>query len=584
MDETKLVKNNPDYFFAFGLSVPRRIFSRVAILILLALLSFAIFKNISYPLIWNDEADTTMFAQQVIKYGYPKAHDEKNSIFIPDNPMWLGYKPSQDILTGGPWANYYFGAIGVKLAEFTQDIYQKTALIRLPFAIAGLMGLLLFAFSFRGFFDNMGAFRIFFSVFLVFEILSVNLLMHIREARYYSLVILITAWFFYIFSSFHFHHKYTRAKYLTLLTVALLAAFNISFLTYVSLFGTVGLYQSTAYLNNRWRLFSYVQPSSFKESLVLISPLFLSALLLVPQLRFFEFFQNAKLADLYYHNSFSAFVNHLHGLFSVLSKFDLLLAMIVVKLCKEGYSYLIRKSNLEVSNNTKILQAMEFFMLLFFVVLAVFAARMPWLFTRYFIVLQPVIILVLLTDVIIILAYESILPKRDLFNSIRVSFLPIACLIGISNIALSQNNIANYIYQLSHPLKGPLDFYIPAIKEKFPHTDKIVLATNYEEASYEYYLDCKIIVGYNNHFKQVDEKELRLYSPDVMIIRPFWKQSLMPYQYYLQHGNYQKVIFPVADRPVNDLPELNFFMVHQFKTNIAETDDKKAYMYLKVQP
>ena len=562
----------------------RSVLEKSIIFALLLLLGFAACKNISYPLLWNGEAETAMGSQRVINYGYLKVHNGINSIYVPENPMWLGYREKYDASAASVWGNYYFGAIGVKLAEFTQDVYQKTALIRLPFAIAAIIGLVIFAYAFSGFFNTTNSFRIFFASFLFLELLSVNLLLHIRQARYYSLIILATACFFYVFASFHFYRKYSRRKYLTLLLLLLLVSFNISYLTYVSIFVTVGLYQCISYLNFRWKLVRFVQPCSFKELLILTSPLYLSALLLIPELVFYQFFENASAASRYYHSDLMAYVNHLRGLLAVLCKFDLLPAMIIVKIFREGYYYFVKKNKLSLSENTKMLEAMEFFMLIFLAVLPVFAGRMPWLYTRYFIVLQPVIVLILLSNVFIILGYEAVLPQRKFFNSIRLSFLPLACFICLSDIALSENHFSDYIYQLSHPLKGPLDYYIPAIKEKFPHTENIVLATNYEEFSYEYYLGCNVIIGYGNKFRPISEKELQQYSPDVMIIRPFWKQSLMPYQYYLQHGNYQKVVFPVADRPVNDLPEMNFFMVHQFKTHIAETDDKKAYMYLKVQP
>ena len=584
MNGSRDIENGTQPFRAFRLSNGGANLSKTIIFILLGLMCFVAFKNISYPLLWNDEAETAMGAQRVINYGYPKIHNGTNSIFVPDNPMWLGCNDSLDVLNGGPWGNFFFGTIGVKLAEYTSDIYQKTALIRLPFAAAALLGLIIFAFSFRGFFASATSFRIFFACFLLFEMLSVNLLLHIRQARYYSVIILLSACFFYVFSAFHFHMKLTKAKYLIALVIILLAAFWVGYLPYSALFVMMCSYQCLAYISYRLGWPRFVKPYNFRESVVLLSPLFLVTLLILPALVFYQFFSNVKGANVYYHNGVSAFINHLHGVLAVLCKFDLLPAMILVKICSAVYAFVVGRKNLAVSHRTQMLESMAFFMLLFMLVFASLVCRMPWVFTRYFIVLQPIVILMLLADLMLILDYESLLPPINLSGALRFTFLPIAFIICLSDIALSENHFSDYIYQLSHPLKGPLDYYIPAIKEKFPHTENIVLATNYEEFSYEYYLGCNVIIGYGNKFRPISEKELQQYSPDVMIIRPFWKQSLMPYQYYLQHGNYQKVVFPVADRPVNDLPEMNFFMVHQFKTHIAETDDKKAYMYLKAQP
>ena len=66
----------------------------------------------------------------------------------------LGYKPTVDAITRLPWANHYFGVIGVLLADQTDDIYFKTALVRIPFATIGLIGLLVFILSIKEFFPH----------------------------------------------------------------------------------------------------------------------------------------------------------------------------------------------------------------------------------------------------------------------------------------------------------------------------------------------------------------------------------------------------------------------------------------------
>ena len=39
-----------------------------------------------------------------------------------------------------------------------------------------------------------------------------------------------------------------------------------------------------------------------------------------------------------------------------------------------------------------------------------------------------------------------------------------------------------------------LDYTIPFIKEKYPTSDTLVIAANYEETSYMYYLKSKVVV------------------------------------------------------------------------------------------
>ena len=54
----------------------------LAIFILVVLFSLSLFKNISYPLLWNDEAEGAMTGRRVLEYGYPKVHDGKNTVFL----------------------------------------------------------------------------------------------------------------------------------------------------------------------------------------------------------------------------------------------------------------------------------------------------------------------------------------------------------------------------------------------------------------------------------------------------------------------------------------------------------------------
>ena len=60
---------------------------------------------------------------------------------------------------------------------------MKTALIRLPFALMGLFGLVLFAFSVRRFFLNAGEFKLFLSLFVFIELFSISLVLHLTSSR-----------------------------------------------------------------------------------------------------------------------------------------------------------------------------------------------------------------------------------------------------------------------------------------------------------------------------------------------------------------------------------------------------------------
>ncbi|PJA40117.1 hypothetical protein CO179_03290, partial [candidate division WWE3 bacterium CG_4_9_14_3_um_filter_39_7] len=89
-------------------------------------------------------------------------------------------------------------AIGVKIAEHVTDIYQKTALLRIPFGIIGLLGILICAQVANGIFHAKTKW-LFLCSYLLLCMLSISLTLHIREVRYYALIIFlsgVTLWLY----------------------------------------------------------------------------------------------------------------------------------------------------------------------------------------------------------------------------------------------------------------------------------------------------------------------------------------------------------------------------------------------------
>jgi hypothetical protein len=550
------------------------------VIVLVILLSVLAFKNISYPLLWNDESDTIITGQQVLKYGYPKVHDGKNTIFLTDNPLWLGYDSIRDMNTQIPWGSYYFSAIGVWIAQHTGDIYQKTAIVRIPFVAAGLLGILIFGFAMRGLFSSRFSFRVYFAAFLILEMLSVNMLLNIREARYYSMVILVCGCYFYVFAAYHFYRKYSRNTYFMLLTIILLVAYNINFITHFAIFATTCLYHCYAFFTHRkGKLYTY----DLRDSFILLIPLIISSIIIVPEFAFFGTLKMASLANLYYQNSFEKTITHLGDMFFCMHRFDLLYSMLIIKVLRAGYGFMVYTRKVTVSGKTNKIKAMALFMLIFLLCYIFFAARLPNVFMRYYCVVQPVSILILLTDVLIILDYAALLYPRGADAMARVAIVPVTGLVCLINLAAIDNHISDYLYQCTHPYYGPLDYYIPALKERYKHPENLVIATNYEELCYEYYLGSKVIWGYQNQFIPAEDSTIRRYSPDVLIIRPAYVQDNKPYNYYLQHVQYQKITFPVLDCPVNNMADLHIFVTHQFRTNYALSEEQKAYMFVKAK-
>ena len=146
---------------------------------------FSLFKNIQYPLLWNDETETAMYAKRILQYGYPKINDGKNIVwlsYLPDRS--IGINKKMDSCEALVWGQYYFAAVGEFFAEKTNDIYLKTAFLRIPFGAAGLIGLVIMAFSISGSFRKKKVHElIFFNAFFFLAVLSVRLTLHLREVQ-----------------------------------------------------------------------------------------------------------------------------------------------------------------------------------------------------------------------------------------------------------------------------------------------------------------------------------------------------------------------------------------------------------------
>jgi hypothetical protein len=151
------------------------------------LLFISLFRHISYPLMWNDEAETASFGQSILNHGYPKIHDGKNVLYPLRHPdLSLGEDKKTDAFIGSGWGGFYFSTIGIMAASLSDDLYVKTALMRIPFAILGAGAIALFALAGMAPFRKREDRLLFLAAFLFLELLSVSLALHLREVRYYS--------------------------------------------------------------------------------------------------------------------------------------------------------------------------------------------------------------------------------------------------------------------------------------------------------------------------------------------------------------------------------------------------------------
>ena len=143
------------------------------------------------------------------------------------------------------------------------------------------------------------------------------------------------------------------------------------------------------------------------------------------------------------------------------------------------------------------------------------------------------------------------------------------------------HKVKGHVYEMFHQYKGPLDYTIPYIKENFPRADTLVIAANYEEYSYMYYLGSKVIVGYVGNNLEEDAKLV----PDIIAYRKMWPHFAGLFNHYFSKAPYEPVSFPIFDSPVNNSPGFDGtkypLFNHRFKTFLTDDPQQAAYLYIR---
>ncbi|PIZ98945.1 MAG: hypothetical protein COX77_02945 [Candidatus Komeilibacteria bacterium CG_4_10_14_0_2_um_filter_37_10] len=559
-----------------------------------SLFCFLLYKNISYPLLWNNESETVDTAQQILKFGYPKVHDGKNMHYIPDNNLSIGYKESADANITIPWGNYYFATIGAELAQLTDNIYWKTALNRIPFATIGLIGLLLILLSVKKIFSNRNEYKLFIALFLFLESFSVSLLLTLRTARYYSLTIFILGCFLYIFLNHRYWQKCTPLKYCTLMTLILFCAFNINsaiFLLLVftilssELFNLIKSWLQKKKLGNDKKGVRKILNNFLKK----ISPLLITPILLIPNIIFFETFSTLIRAKEYYHLGAGQYLENVRRIYFYLSNLELFYLALGTKIFFIGivlYCFYPKKNN-KPDNNTTLFSLIKinFFTSYFFILTTLLITTLPFAFSWivHYQAAQPLLILNLVIDLFTIYHFID-RGKNETSNIIVQGLLTIViCLFFLVNVNTFFSYNKAYFYQLHNQLRGPLDFIIPYIQKNYSNTSDLSIATNYEELSYVYYLNARYLLGYSQINLNEDLKQI----PDIVIFRKKWQHNPDAFNYYLSQQTYQKISFPIYDFPTNDIAELlsnrHWLYNHRFLTTYTNNPQDQVEIYIKTK-
>jgi hypothetical protein len=538
--------------------------------ILCVLFSFSVFKHISYPLLWQDEASTAVAAQRVAEYGYPKVHGGKNiyNDMVIDTTIAVN---KRDALVGGAnWGQFYFGVIGHKLAECTDDLYAKTGLFRTPFAVLGVIGLALWVFFMLRFCPDKFSRHLFAALFILLSLLSVSLTLLLREARYYSILIFCGALVVGLYATYRFYKPFNKVVFIGVEVLALFIIFVSYSPMYAASLLTLGLSELMIAVPI-YRKTNFTQV--WKHALPLIILAVTSLLCIWPMIIEYNYFEAMKAVDDgSVRVTWDVYKEHIATIFGYFKHYGFLwlaVAMKVLVWCNSKKLKTQRTALFKVSN----------FLTLFFIVVAFMVALSPqMMYTRYFVCLLPAISVIMIFDAFMLWHCYATRKQKTLNYKVALPGIVFVVLFFSSLINILPQ-LKGHLYEMTHQYKGPLDYTIPYIKENFPRADTLVIAASYEEYAYMYYLNCKVLIGFAGTNVA---KEVQL-VPDIIAYRKFWPRFYNVFNNYFQRAAYEPVMFPVADGLINNIPELNLVpaLNHKFKTVHTENPKEATYLHIR---
>jgi hypothetical protein len=520
-----------------------------------------LFSGLAHPLFWADEGETAMFGTRIIEHGFPKVHGERNVVYQFGSNIALGVKERSDAYIGTTWCQFYYAVPGLRWAEGTDDPARKTARVRLPFAAAGALGLLVLALATLPAFPAARRAR-FAALFLSCACLSVSLLLHLREARYYPLVVLWVGAIVFVHLRFTVFGTLGIRAYTLALTLLLFLLFNTFFAAFFSVLAVLAL--------DRARLGGARALLPLVPALLLVAPLML----------WFETIPNAAAISRELALGPRELLENLAIVGSHLVRQELLFAALACRAALFALGRGLRRRGEALAPDAR-RRASDFLWLLI-AGYALLGCSNPLPLERYFVVLSPLLTLVFLLDGASLLAAaaNASAPERRA-RTRRVVIAALVALVLLTR-ASAPGDLAALVRSFATPYRGPVDFIVDWVRGHYPEPERLVIATNYEELALMYYLRSHVIIGLTlNNLARDRELE-----PDLVIPRRHWRSSLPEAVAFLRRGHWERVALPVADLHYNNVPALSRSRFlpdpHRFRTAPPVHEEDALAIYRRV--
>jgi hypothetical protein len=398
----------------------------------------------------------------------------------------------------------------------------------------------------------------------------VALLLHLREVRYYALVTLLSSSLFAL-HAWRFGYRRIGLRPWAVSTGLLL------FLLYHTFF--VGFFVLSATLVVDRLLASRELPSQNRAGMLLreLAPVVGAGLAVVPFALFFEQIETARTFADRFALGPAGYARSALAILRYMGRYELLVP--AVGLGAIGLA-LARLPGREPAPDAAA-PLRRFLGILLVLNLLVNAAN-PVLYGRYLVVLSPLLNALVLLQVVHLGGWARSRAGRGASPAMRgaVAFLAFGFL--AAGILPKAPELAGRLRELRDPVRGPLDFAVPFLAERYPDTRRLVIATNYESYPLMTYLESHVIVGLSGANLARD----RTRRPDVVIPRKTWPRHLGVLAAFLREGDFERHTLPVIDAPYNTIPELGSWptvpLPHSFETRRPEHQAQSLEVFLRV--
>ena len=538
--------------------------------------------GLGHPLFWQDEGETAMLGQRVLEYGYPKVHGETGVVYGVGVPMSEAVDAGTDAYLGSFWGQYYLAAAGISLSDGVVDPHDRTAWVRAPFVLIGLLGLGLLWWALQPALSGRSGARLDSAlVFGVLLCLSVSLMLHLREARYYGPALgLIGAAFALEFRVWRTQKERSDAATLgfgVLSFLVLFALVNFFFPAAVAVAGWWAVERFWSWFRNPGRAASLFR-SDWPLGLVLL----LWALASFALMQMFGISRTAGILSDRWNFGLGLYLENLSHLGIFLARYEWLVPCVLAEL---GLWVLGKPAASEPDPEGPILDA-RWALYRFCILDGAVAALNPIFFERYFVPLGPVLALVLVLDLEVL--RRRIARLEPGFRRRRTEWRAVVSVAAVLSGVLwvRAPELQGRMAEIRDPVEGPVDAGVHFISSRWVDPSVLTIATNYEAEPFMFYLGSRVVGRFHPGTPEAEAQEAAL-RPDLIIPRMTQPRSLQAVRRYLLGGDFKRHELAVADTEYNNIPELYpgrvLSTVHHFETRRAGDGDPPFSIYERVE-